>query len=261
MITGKITGSIVALVTPMLDDGSVDYAALRRLIDWHIEEGTDCLRRGRHHRRIADGRRRRALRDHPRLGRAGRGRVPVMAGTGANSTGKPSNSPSSPRRRRRLPPCWSALLQQADAGRHLPALQGDRRGRRHPADSLQRARPHRRRHAARHRGAAGRAARHHRHQGSHRRHRAGRSGPPACRFRGLFRRRPDRSRQHPARAATATSVTANVAPEGMAHMCAAALAGDAETAAAIDADLAALHRALFVEPNPIPVKWALASWA
>jgi len=54
------------------------------------------------------------------------------------------------------------------------------------------------------------------------------------------------------------SVTANVAPEGMARMCAAALAGDAETAAAIDADLAALHRSLFVEPNPIPVKWALA---
>ncbi len=54
------------------------------------------------------------------------------------------------------------------------------------------------------------------------------------------------------------SVTANVAPEGMARMCAAALAGDAETAAAIDADLAGLHRALFVEPNPIPVKWALS---
>ncbi len=53
------------------------------------------------------------------------------------------------------------------------------------------------------------------------------------------------------------SVTANVAPEGMARMCAAALAGDAETAAAIDAELAGLHRALFVEPNPIPVKWAL----
>ena len=53
------------------------------------------------------------------------------------------------------------------------------------------------------------------------------------------------------------SVTANVAPEAMARMCAAALAGDAETAAAIDADLAGLHRALFVEPNPIPVKWAL----
>jgi 4-hydroxy-tetrahydrodipicolinate synthase len=53
------------------------------------------------------------------------------------------------------------------------------------------------------------------------------------------------------------SVTANVAPEAMARMCAAALAGDAEAAATIDADLAGLHRALFVEPNPIPLKWAL----
>jgi 4-hydroxy-tetrahydrodipicolinate synthase len=54
------------------------------------------------------------------------------------------------------------------------------------------------------------------------------------------------------------SVTANVAPEAMAAMCAAALAGDAEKAAVLDADLAGLHRALFAEPNPIPVKWALA---
>ena len=38
-----ITGSIVALVTPMLEDGSVDYAGLKRLIDWHIAEGTDCI--------------------------------------------------------------------------------------------------------------------------------------------------------------------------------------------------------------------------
>jgi 4-hydroxy-tetrahydrodipicolinate synthase len=38
-----ITGSIVALVTPMLTDGSVDYPTLRKLIDWHIAEGTDCI--------------------------------------------------------------------------------------------------------------------------------------------------------------------------------------------------------------------------
>ena len=38
-----IVGSIVALVTPMHTDGSVDYDALRRLIDWHIAEGTDCI--------------------------------------------------------------------------------------------------------------------------------------------------------------------------------------------------------------------------
>ena len=54
------------------------------------------------------------------------------------------------------------------------------------------------------------------------------------------------------------SVTANVAPELMARMCAAALAGDTGAAEAIDAGLAGLHRALFVQPNPIPVKWALA---
>jgi 4-hydroxy-tetrahydrodipicolinate synthase len=54
------------------------------------------------------------------------------------------------------------------------------------------------------------------------------------------------------------SVTANAAPELMARMCAAAVAGDAQAAAAVDAALAGLHSALFVEPNPIPVKWALA---
>ena len=54
------------------------------------------------------------------------------------------------------------------------------------------------------------------------------------------------------------SVTANVAPRAMAEMIAAALAGDATRAAAIDATLAALHKDLFVESNPIPVKWALA---
>jgi 4-hydroxy-tetrahydrodipicolinate synthase len=54
------------------------------------------------------------------------------------------------------------------------------------------------------------------------------------------------------------SVTANVVPEAMARMCKAAIAGDDEGAAAIDAEIAGLHRALFAEPNPIPVKWALA---
>lgn len=53
------------------------------------------------------------------------------------------------------------------------------------------------------------------------------------------------------------SVTANVAPALMAEMCRTAIGGDAAAAAAADAKLAALHKALFVEPNPIPVKWAL----
>ena len=54
------------------------------------------------------------------------------------------------------------------------------------------------------------------------------------------------------------SVTANVAPAAMHAMCAAALAGDSAAAAEIDARLAGLHAKLFLEANPIPVKWALA---
>ncbi|MDG2155370.1 MAG: 4-hydroxy-tetrahydrodipicolinate synthase [Gammaproteobacteria bacterium] len=54
------------------------------------------------------------------------------------------------------------------------------------------------------------------------------------------------------------SVTTNVAPKQMQAMCAAALAGDAEKAAELDAPLSSLHRELFVESNPIPVKWAVA---
>ena len=54
------------------------------------------------------------------------------------------------------------------------------------------------------------------------------------------------------------SVTANVAPRGMADMVNAALRGDYAAAERLDAPLAGLHRDLFVEPNPIPVKWALA---
>lgn len=54
------------------------------------------------------------------------------------------------------------------------------------------------------------------------------------------------------------SVTANVAPRLMHELCVAARNGDRAKAAAVDAQLAALHQALFVESNPIPVKWALA---
>jgi 4-hydroxy-tetrahydrodipicolinate synthase len=53
------------------------------------------------------------------------------------------------------------------------------------------------------------------------------------------------------------SVTANVAPKLMHQMCAAAAAGDAELAREINAKLALLHERLFIESNPIPVKWAL----
>ena len=54
------------------------------------------------------------------------------------------------------------------------------------------------------------------------------------------------------------SVTANVVPRAMHEMAGAALAGDADRARGLDARLQGLHRALFVESNPIPVKWAVA---
>ena len=81
-----ILGSIVALVTPMLDDGSVDYDSLRRLIDWHVAEGTDCIgvvgTTGESPTVTVPEQREiiRVAVEHAN------GRVPIMAGTGANST-------------------------------------------------------------------------------------------------------------------------------------------------------------------------------
>src|SRR5215218_3340736 len=81
-----IVGSIVALVTPMQADGSVDYDALRRLVDWHIAEGTDCIgvvgTTGESPTVSVD--------EHCEIIRVSveqsAGRVPIMAGCGANST-------------------------------------------------------------------------------------------------------------------------------------------------------------------------------
>ena len=81
-----IVGSIVALITPMTEDGSVDYAGLRRLIDWHIAQGTDCIgvvgTTGESPTVTVD--------EHCEIIRVcvghARGRIPIMAGTGGNST-------------------------------------------------------------------------------------------------------------------------------------------------------------------------------
>ena len=81
-----IVGSIVALVTPMADDGSVDYAALRRLIDWHVAEGTDCIGVVGTTGESPTV----SMQENCEIIRVAvqhaAGRVPVMAGTGANST-------------------------------------------------------------------------------------------------------------------------------------------------------------------------------
>ena len=82
----SITGSIVALVTPMHDDGRIDFDALRSLIDWHVAEGTQCIGvvgttgesptvTPEEHCEVI-----RVAVEHTA------GRVPVMAGAGANAT-------------------------------------------------------------------------------------------------------------------------------------------------------------------------------
>ena len=82
----RIVGSIVALVTPMHEDGSVDYDTLRALVDWHIAEGTDCI--------VAVGTTGESatvnVEEHGEVIRVcvehAAGRIPIMAGAGANST-------------------------------------------------------------------------------------------------------------------------------------------------------------------------------
>ena len=81
-----IKGSLVAIVTPMHDDGSVDYDTYRKLIEWHIEKGTDAI--------VSMG----TTGESPTLDfdehnkvvecavKTAAGRIPVIAGTGANST-------------------------------------------------------------------------------------------------------------------------------------------------------------------------------
>ena len=81
-----ITGSIVALVTPMHEDGRIDFDALRRLVDWHIAEGTQCIG--------AVGTTGESptvsVEEHCEVIRVAvehaAGRIPVMAGAGGNST-------------------------------------------------------------------------------------------------------------------------------------------------------------------------------
>lgn len=85
-MTQLMTGSMVAIATPMHDDGSLDYAALRSLLDWHVIEGTDAI--------VIVGTSGESptvsVEEHCELIRVAveqiKGRIPVIAGTGGNST-------------------------------------------------------------------------------------------------------------------------------------------------------------------------------
>lgn len=256
-----ITGSIVAIVTPMAEDGGVDFDSLDRLVDWHVAEGTDAI--------VAVGTTGESatldVDEHVavmrRVVQRVAGRVPVIAGTGANSTSEAIELT----RAGKQVGADAALLVTPYYNK--PPQEGMYRHFRAIAEAVDLPQilynvP-------------------------------GRTGVdllPATVARlaqipgivGLKEAKGDLARVRELLAlnlpagfglysgddATARdsillgfhgdiSVTANVAPRQMHRMCAAARAGRSDEAATHDAALAALHRDLFCEPNPIPVKWAL----
>jgi len=254
------TGSLVALVTPMHPDGTVDFGCLEQLVDWHLAEGTGALviagttgesatlSRDEHIEVIRVAARRAA------------GRVPVIAGTGSNSTAQTIDLSQAVAG---LPiagylvvvPYYNKPTQEgmyrhfcavADAVEH-PVMLYNVPGR--TAADLKPA-------------TVARLASHPRIMGIKE---ATGDLARVAELRGLVG---EGFALYSGDDATArgfmllggqgvVSVTANVAPAAMARMCEAALAGRAAEAAALDQPLSALHRDLFAESNPIPVKWAL----
>ncbi|TFY96743.1 4-hydroxy-tetrahydrodipicolinate synthase [Ramlibacter rhizophilus] len=257
-----ITGSIVALATPLHDDGSVDYAGLRKLIDWHIAEGTDCIGvvgttgesptvSVEEHREII-----RVSVEHAA------GRVPIMAGCGANSTAEAVSLARFAREvgadcQLQVVPYYNRPTQEgqyqhfkaiAEATGDLPIVLYNVPGRTvadMAHDTVLR--------LAEVPGIVG----------------IKEATGNIERAQWLLRDAPKDFAIYSGDDPTAValmlcggqgnvSVTANVAPRLMHELCVKAIAGDARGAMDIQRRLMPLHRQLFVEPNPIPVKWAMA---
>jgi 4-hydroxy-tetrahydrodipicolinate synthase len=256
-----IVGSIVALVTPMHDDGSVDYAALRRLIDWHVAEGTACI--------VVVGTTGEsptvAVPEHCEIIRVAvehaAGRVPIMAGAGANST------------REAIELSKFALEVGADCTLQVvpyynkPTQEGIYRHFRAIAEAVDI--------PVVLYNVPGRTVADMQHETVLRlaqvpgivgiKEASGNIDRAAW----LIKQAPRGFSIYSGDDQTAiglmllgghgnVSVTANVAPRAMAELCRAAIAGDARRASEIHLKLLALHKQLFAEPNPIPVKWAMA---
>jgi 4-hydroxy-tetrahydrodipicolinate synthase len=255
-----ITGSIVAIVSPMHEDGSLDMAAYRRLIDWHVAEGTAAI--------VAVGTTGESptvdVDEHHELIRVAveqaAGRVPVIAGAGANSTreaieltrysasvGAAATLQVTPYYNRPtqegLYRHFRAIAEAVDLPQILYNVPG-RTGADLANDTVLR--------LAEVPGIIGL------------KDATGdlpRGAELAARMPagfGLYSGNDDSALALMAVGGHGViSVTANVAPGPMARMCAAALAGDYAGARAINRQLIPLHMKLFVEANPIPVKWAL----
>ena len=256
-----ITGSIVALATPLHEDGSVDYPTLRKLVDWHIAEGTDCIgvvgTTGESPTVNVE--------EHCEIIRVSveqaKGRVPVMAGCGANSTSEAIELARFAKKvgadcQLQVVPYYNKPTQEGQY-RHfaaiaeaveLPMVLYNVPGRT-VADML---------HAtvlrlAQVPGIVG----------------IKEATANIERAQWLIKDVPAGFAVYSGDDPTAValmlcggqgniSVTANVAPRLMHELCVAAIAGDTRAAMAIQLKLLPLHKNLFVEANPIPVKWAMA---
>jgi 4-hydroxy-tetrahydrodipicolinate synthase len=256
-----IRGSIVALITPMLADGAVDYPALRKLIDWHIAQGTDCV--------CVVGTTGESptvtVQEHCEIIRVSvaqaAGRVPIMAGCGANSTSEAielaqfAKSVGANCQLQVVPyynkPTQEGLYQHFLAiakAVDLPMVLYNVPGRT-VADMAHE--------------TVLRLA-----------HVPGIVGIKEAtgnieRAQWLIKEAPPDFSIYSGDDPTAValmlcgghgnvSVTANVAPRLMHELCVAAISGDRQLAMALQLQLLPLHKHLFVEANPLPVKWAMA---
>ncbi len=253
-------GSMTALVTPMDRDGALDYAALAALVEFHIEAGTDAL--------VIAG----TTGESPTLERdehialleksceIANGRIPIVAGTGSNST---AQTLKLSRAVDRLPlagfmvvtPYYNKPTQEgmfrhfsavADAVSHPLILYNvpGRTGVDLKPETVARLSAHP--NIAGVKEATGELDRVRQLRDSCRGDFCLLSGDDATAAEFMLRG-----------GHGVISVTANVAPRQMKALCDAARAGDRARAEELDAPLRALHRDLFVESNPIPVKWAL----
>jgi 4-hydroxy-tetrahydrodipicolinate synthase len=254
------SGSSVAIVTPMAESGEIDYAAWDRLLDWHVAEGTDaivvCGTTGESPTVTLDEATELVKRAAGRLA----ARVPVIAGSGTNDTA------TTVERTRRLAEAGAdAVLvvtpyynkpTQEGLYRHFTAVADassvpvilynvpSRTGVDLLPETVARLAAHPRIVAIKEAtGSLSRLA-----------ELAQRCGDELELLSGDD---PIAADAILAGARGVISVTANVAPRAMHELCVAALAGDVERTRELDARLQVLHRAMFVESNPIPAKWAV----
>ncbi len=254
-------GSMVALVTPMTEDGRVDLQAMRGLVDWHVEQGTSAI--------VAMGTTGESAtldeNEHCDVIRkvvefCG-GRLPVIAGTGANSTTEAISLTSCAKRAGAdacllVTPYYNKPTQEGLYLHHkavaeavdIPQILYNVPGRT-ACDMVPEtvARLAQIENIIGIKEATGDVSR-------VEQIRVGCGGT----F-DLYSGDDATGREFIlAGGQGVISVTTNIAPRAMSDMCKAALAGNRETALQIDQSLANLHRDLFLEANPIPVKWALA---